>query len=156
MTAKSGNNFAAVKTLLICVPARTPGMRPELAEINHKQVGVGGWGGDLSEEKHPCHLNAHPASEGGASVEVGPSRLLKARSDLGKAAVDHRHSSSGQEHGQWAELPDETGDGGRESEYAAADYGIYHQRGEAPAADRADEVMTWMVWRRFRHCVFLS
>ena len=65
---------------------RVAGMRPELAEINHKQIGVGGRRGHLTEEEHPCHLNAHAASEGGARVEVGASRVLKAGSDFGKAA----------------------------------------------------------------------
>src|SRR5580658_5819129 len=114
-------------------------MRPELGEINHKQIGVGGRGGDLPEKKHPWHLNAHAAPEGGAGVEVGASGLLEMRGDLGETAEDYAHANSGQKHGHRAEFSENAGDGGGEPEYAAADDGIHHQRGEAPAADGAEE-----------------
>ena len=84
--------------------SRIRGMRPELAEIFHKQIGIRGRGGNLPEAEHPCHLNAHAAAEGRAGVQVRATGLLKLRSHLGKTGEDHGHPSPGQQHGDRAEL----------------------------------------------------
>ena len=54
-------------------------------------------------------------------------------------------------------LPNQPGDGGGQSEDAAADDGIDHQRGEAPAADGANQAVAGSAgWGRFGHRVVLS
>ena len=83
-------------------------MRKELAQVNHKQVGIRGGRGDLSKPEHPCRLNAYQAPEGDAGVKIGTAGLLKARCNFGEAAHDQAHSSSGREHGVRTVAADET------------------------------------------------
>ncbi len=125
------------------------GMRKELAEINHEQVGVGSGRGYLAEPEHPCGLDSHEATEGDAGVEVRTAGLLKARSDFGEAGDDDAHSDARREHGVRAVVADEGGHGGGQSEDAAADDGVHHQRHQAPTADGADQMVAGRVWRRF-------
>ena len=120
---------------------RILGVRKELAQINHKQVGIGGGRGDLPKPEHPCGLNSHQASEGDAGVKIRTARLLKTRRNLGEAADDYAHSSAGREHRVGTVLADESGHGRGQPEDAAADDGVHYQRNQAPAADRADQVV---------------
>ena len=86
-------------------------MREELAQVNHKQVGVGGGRGHLPQPEHPGGLNAHETSEGDAGVEIGTTGLLEARRNLGEAADDHAHSRAGRQHGVRTVVADESGHG---------------------------------------------
>ncbi len=82
---------------------------------------------------------------------------MKLRRHLGKTREDDAHAKSGQQYGQWAELSQESGDGGRQSKHAAADHRVHDQRGEAPAANGANELAARRArWERFRHRVVLS
>ena len=132
-------------------------MWPELAEIDHKEIGIGGGGCYLTEQEHPSHLNAHSAPEGGASVQVRATGLLEPRSDLGKAAEDHAHPSSGQENGDGTQVSQQACDSGRQPENAAADYGVHYQRSQAPAANGANQLLAMGdLGERFGHRVVLS
>ena len=88
-------------------------MRPEFAEINHKQVCIGGRGCDLSQAEHPSHLNSHRAPKGRTCVQVRTASLLKSRSNFGKAAEDRAHPSPRQKNGNRAEISNETNHSGR-------------------------------------------
>ena len=90
---------------------RVFGVREEFAQINHKQVGVGGGRGHLAEPEHPGGLNAHEASEGDAGVEIRTAGLLKARGNFGEAADDDAHSGAGRQHGVGTVVADEGGHG---------------------------------------------
>jgi len=68
----------------------------------------------------PCRVQS------GAGVKVGPSGIVKPRSHFGEATEDYGHAHSSQDHGYGAELSDEPGNLGRESEHTAADDGIHH------------------------------
>ena len=87
------------------------GVREELAQINHKQVGIRGGRGHLAEPEHPCGLNAHQASEGDAGIEIRTACLLKARCNLGEAAHDHAHAGTSRKYGVGAVVADESGHG---------------------------------------------
>ncbi len=126
-------------------------MRKELAQVNHKQIGVGGGRGYLAEPEHPCGLNAHQASEGDAGIEIGTASLLKARRNLGEAADDHAHSGAGREHSVWAVAADESGDGGGKPEDSAADDRVHDQRNQAPAANGADQFVAGRACGRWLH-----
>ena len=127
------------------------GVRKELADVNHKQVGVRRGRSHLPEPEHPGGLNPHETSEGNASVKIRTAGLLKARRNLGEAAHDHAHSGPGREHGIGAVVADERGHGRRQPKDSAADDGVHHQRNQAPAADGADQVMARRACRRRFH-----
>ena len=116
-------------------------MRPELAKINDKQVGVGGRRGHLSQPQHPGGLDTHETSKGDASVEIWAACFLKARCNFRKATHDHARSRTRREHGVWAVFADDVGHGGRQPEDAAADNGVDDQRHQAPAANRAHQIV---------------
>ena len=82
-------------------------MRPEFAEVYHKQIRIGCGRRHLPQQEHPSHLNAHAAAERRAGVQVRSTRIGKTRRDFRKAAKDDAHSNSGQEHGNWAEFSDQ-------------------------------------------------
>src|SRR5579862_4912574 len=115
-------------------------MRPELAKINDKQVGVGGGRGYLSQPEHPGGLDAHETSKSDASVEVWAACFLKARCNFCKTTHDHAHSRTRSEHGIWAVFANDVGNGGRKPEDAAADNGVDDQRYQAPTANRANQI----------------
>jgi len=100
---------------------------------------------------------AKAMAERGARVEVGSARLMESGSNFREAGDDHGHADAGQNNGQRADSSEQAGDRGGQSEDAAADDRVHHQRGEAPAAEGADEFLSRRgLWEGIRHRVFLS
>ncbi len=127
------------------------GVRPEFAQVDYEQVGIGRRSCNLSQPQHPCSLNAHEPSKGNAGVEVRATGLLKARGHFREASHNHAHAGTGGENGVWTEIADESSDRRGQPEDATADDGINHQRDQAPATDGADEATVRMISRRRFH-----
>ena len=83
-------------------------MWKELAQVDHKQVGVRGGRSYLPEPEHPGGLNPRQASEGDAGIEIGATGFLKARRYFGEAAYDHAHPSASREYGVGTVVADES------------------------------------------------
>jgi len=116
---------------------RIPGVRPELAAINHEQVGSGCRRCEAYQPKHPTHFNSHKTPESGARVEVGPAGLGKLRCHLRKAGHDDARRRPCQQYGPGAGPANKSRHVGRQSKYPTADDGVDHQRRQAPTPNGA-------------------
>jgi hypothetical protein len=113
--------------------------REEFGQIDDEEVGDGGGGGDARQPGEPAVLNGEKAAEGNASIEIGAAGILELRRDFRHARGDDGDDRESHEKAEGAPCAEASGDQRGKTKNAGADHGVDHERGEAPAADGANE-----------------
>jgi hypothetical protein len=136
---------------------RARGIGPEFGEVNHEQIRIGGAGGEAHKPDQPRDLNTHKTSERLLRIKVGTAGIGEARGNFGKARHHHSYSKACDDDAENAGSTRFLCEQGGQTENTAADDAVDGERGEAPAADGADQAFVGC--RRlggFAHRAFVS